>query len=140
MMKRGTLSISIEDMADIASFIRDARLEERGRMEAKKESNRIRILLGLSGSVDIQKVAYRLGLFVEERSFIGEKVQEITRNTKIAIRQGLSYRERRWAMAHGIGHVILHGGYGNQVWLLINDQPMDRPEQGAETFAYHLSY
>ena len=30
MMKRGTLSISIEDMADIASFIRDARLEERG--------------------------------------------------------------------------------------------------------------
>ena len=55
------------------------------------------------------------------------------------MKQGLSPRERRWAiLAHGLGHALLHSEPCNQVWLYVSDRSTDKEEQEAEAFAYDL--
>ena len=105
----------------------------------KLESRRIRALLGLSGLVDVYEVARQLGVRVDERLFSGKKVHEITIGVdRIAVRRQLGYRERRWAIAHGLGHTVLHTRRQNHVWLNISGQSTDKFEREAEEFALHL--
>ena len=94
--------------------------------------------LGLKGPVDVEDVADRLGISVAVREFRGQKVQEITIGKYIAVRSDLKYRERRWAIAHGIGHVLLHRE-GNHVWLHTKQgRSRSQHEREAEAFAHEL--
>ena len=104
-----------------------------------KECNAIRKRLGLRGWVDIDDVIRQLGYRIDELAFTGPNVREVTVGNSIGVKRGLSTRERRWALAHGLGHLVLHSEAGNQVWLYLSDKSSPgRQEQEAETFAHHL--
>ena len=98
----------------------------------------IRAALNLRGWVDVEYVARELGLHVDDVPFTGPNVTEITIGNSIGIRAGLPSIHRRWAIAHGLGHAMLHSGDGNQVWLYASDQPTVKEEMEAEAFAMFL--
>ena len=104
----------------------------------RQKSSEIRARLGLSGRVDVDWVARQLGIRIDERLFLGQKVNEITIGDRIAVRRQLGPRTRRWAIAHGIGHAVLHAGQGNHVFLNISGQSTDKLEREADEFAQHL--
>ena len=104
-------------------------------------ASEIRRRLGISrGSrVNVWDVAGKLGLEVYRRSFRGAKLQEITIGRRIAISDRLTQRNERWAIAHGIGHAVLHRGAANHVWLHTKGgESADDFETEADTFAFHL--
>ena len=107
-------------------------------MEAINRSREIRRLLGIRGWLDVMKVAALLDLAVDIRSFRGRNVQEITIGKSIAVGDHLRLHQRRWAIAHGIGHTVLHRDSPNHVWLNMNDRFPDKFELEAEYFAFHL--
>ena len=74
---------------------------------------------------------------IDGRRFRGVNLDEIAYRGNIAIGGHLSEPERRWAIAHAIGHRVLHTK-GNQVWLRTCTQLPDKLEAQAEQFAYHL--
>ena len=49
----------------------------------------------------------------------------------------LDTAEQRWAIAHAIGHHMLHAE-ANAVWLRARTGLVDRFERQAEDFAFHL--
>lgn len=95
--------------------------------------------LNLTGRVNLEQVIRAYGIKIDIIEFRGSNVQEITIGNRIAVRRGLSDRRRRWVIAHGIGHVLLHGK-GNHVWLHMNDRRRDRDQEEieAEAFAHKL--
>ena len=54
----------------------------------------------------------------------------------IAISRELDEPDRRWAVAHAIGHQMMHSS--NQLWLRMTTNLDSKLEAEAETFAYHL--
>ena len=107
-------------------------------MEAEKSAKKLRTRLGLKGRVNVESIAAQLGLHIDERVFLGSKVREITIDNGIAVEVRLGRRGRRWVIAHGIGHILLHGQHTNHVWLNLRNEPINRFEREAETFTYGL--
>ena len=91
---------------------------------------------GLTGAVDVQELADRLNLRVALWDLPAAEVHEITRGRRIAVSDELSDQERRWAIAHGIGHRIMHPG--NHSWLRAHTWLAVSWEREAEQFAYGL--
>ena len=106
-------------------------------MNASKEAKRLRRVCQVSGRVDVEQVLQLLGLEIDERQFRGRKVDEIAVGSSVGVADRLSEPERRWAIAHAIGHAILHSK-GNQVWLRACTGFGGKLEQQAEEFAYKL--
>ncbi len=106
-------------------------------MNASKKAKHLRRACGASGYVDVEKVAALLGLKIDPRDFRARGVDEIEYRGNVAVAGHLKERERRWAIAHAIGHVVLHGK-GNQVWLRTCSGLGGKLEQEAEEFAYAL--
>ena len=64
--------------------------------------------------IDIEDVARKEGLKVINWPLLSP-VEEIKRGKWIGIREGLSSEQRRWDIAHAIGHHLMH--HGNQLLL-----------------------
>lgn len=99
----------------------------------------VRERLGLKQRVDVEEVARQLNIDVCNMEFQGKKVQEITIGRNIYVRNGMPQRKRRWVVAHGIGHSLMHSDQ-NQVFLHTMDstRSIERHEQQAESFARRL--
>ena len=107
-------------------------------MNAENQANTLRHNLNLSGRVDVYEVAEALGLEVYVREFRAPELHEVTVNSSIAVAKHINEPERRWAIAHAIGHIVLHGQTGNHIWLRAHTLLTDKLEAEAEQFAYHL--
>ena len=64
--------------------------------------------------IDIEDVARKEGLKVINWPLLSP-VEEIKRGKWIGIREGLSSEQRRWNIAHALGHHLMH--HGNQLLL-----------------------
>jgi Zn-dependent peptidase ImmA (M78 family) len=95
----------------------------------------LRTRLGLTGAVDAEVVAETLGLKVLYWQFRG-RIDEVKMWQFIVMSNYLPYRQRNWAIAHGIGHHVLHAG--NQAWLRVHTLLAVKDERQAEDFAYGL--
>ena len=84
-------------------------------MKAKAKGRLLRQKYGYTGRVDVHDLADRMGLRIDERDLPPEHLHEITVRGNIAVSTRVTRPERRWAIAHGIAHRILHPG--NHVWL-----------------------
>ena len=113
-------------------------------MNAAVRAKEIRIEFGLRGRVDAEKVADLLGLRVDTRSFRSPEVQEITVGNRIGVSNRLTNNQRRWAIAHGIGHPLLHDASPSHVWLYVAGMTQDELDERdvhefeAEVFAFNL--
>ena len=105
---------------------------------ARRIATELRSSLGLRGPIDIDQVARELGFHVDEVSFKGPNVVEITIGNSIGVKKGLPERDRRWVIAHGLRHAFLHHPSGNQVWLYVNADSTEIEEKEAEIFALYL--
>ena len=83
------------------------------------------------------EVAQLLGLRVYERDLPIEELDEIFARDSIAVATKLDDAERRWAIAHGIGHCVMHQD-ANDLWLRAHTLLYDKSENQAEQFALHL--
>ena len=106
-------------------------------MRANLEAEKFRRKHGLSGWVDVIALAHKLGLEVYERAMPADELHEVIFKTNIAVSEELSEPEQRWAIAHGIGHFIMHSRF-NHVWLRANSGMADKLERQAEDFAHGL--
>ena len=106
-------------------------------MNAKREAKRLRRRCGTSKRVDVSAVAELLGLRVDEWPLPAGEMHEVFVKDSIGVSTDVSEADNRWAIAHGIGHYILHST-GNQIWLRANTGLSDKLEAQAEQFAYHL--
>ncbi len=108
-----------------------------GVINAKAKALNLKKELSLEGSLDIYDVAQEMGLeidFVPLRS----DLHEITVGSNIAVSTKIDAPSQRWAVAHAIGHIVLHGSRINQLWLRAHTLLTDKIESDAERFAYHL--
>ncbi len=64
------------------------------------------------------------------------EVEEIVVGSSVAVSNHLDDPEWRWAIAHAIGHRVLHGS--NHVWLRTCTHLSEKLEAEAELFAYNL--
>ena len=101
------------------------------------KAKRLREQCGVKGRVDIEAVAHLLGLEVDYRTFTGTEIDEITVGSCIAVADHLDEPAQRWAIAHAIGHHMLHAE-ANSVWLRARTRLADKFERQAEDFAFHL--
>ena len=106
-------------------------------MRASLEAEKFRHKHGLSGWVDVIALAHGLGLEVYERAMPTDELHEVIVKNNIAVAEELSEPEQRWAIAHSIGHFIMHSRF-NHVWLRANSGLADKLERQAENFAYAL--
>ena len=106
-------------------------------MNARREAKRLRRRCGTSNRVDVSAVAELLGLRVDEWPLPARELHEVFIKDSIGVSTEVGEADKRWAIAHGIGHRILHST-GNQVWLRANTGLSDKLEAQAEQFAYHL--
>ena len=107
-------------------------------MNAKEKARRLRTKHKLEGRVDVVAVAEMEGLEVDYRTFSDRQLDEVTVGRSIAVGDHLDEASRRWAIAHAIGHHVMHGSSVNQVWLRTCTLLPDKLEAEAETFAYCL--
>ena len=107
-------------------------------MNARQEAKQLRGKCRLSGRADVVAVAELLGLRVDEWPLPVNEVHEVFVKDSIGVATEASDADKRWAIAHGIGHYILHSA-GNQVWLRAHTGLSDKLERQAEDFAYHLT-
>ena len=105
-------------------------------MNAKQEAKLLRRSCRASGRLNVDDLAQLLGLEVDRRQFRVKEVEEIVVGSSVAVSDHLDDPERRWAMAHAIGHRVLHGS--NHVWLRTCTQLPEKLEAQAERFAYYL--
>ena len=105
-------------------------------MKALHKGRLLRQKYGLTGAVNVEELADVLGLRVDWRHMPADELHEITIGRNIAVSSQANRQERRWAIAHGIGHRILHPG--NHVWLRAHTMLAIPNERQAETFAYGL--
>ena len=110
-------------------------MRDRGRAKAKQVCRH----LHLRGRVNLEQLTKAYGIKIDLVEFRGTHIQEITIGNRIAVRRDLSDRWRRWVIAHGIGHVLLHRE-GNHAWLHMNERhdERDKYEEEAEAFAHEL--
>ena len=105
-------------------------------VKARIKGRLLRQYYGLNGRVDAQGLADAMGLHVRIWPLPAAEVHEITICGVIGVSADLDDAERRWALAHGIGHRILHPG--NAVWARAHTLLGNRLEREAEEFAYGL--
>ena len=105
-------------------------------MNAAKKARELRRKCGQTGKIDVDAVAALLGLRVIEWPFPSDEVQEVVVGRCIGVAPDLSEEERRWAIAHAIGHHVMHSG--NEIWLRARTQLSLKFERQAEQFAYSL--
>ena len=84
-------------------------------MRAKHKGRLLRRKYRLSGQVDAVALAEVMGLRVDFWQLPVKDLHEATRGRNIAVAADLDATEQRWAVAHGIGHRILHPA--NHLWL-----------------------
>ncbi len=106
-------------------------------MNAVELGRRLRHELGLHGRVDVEGVAWRIGVSVDDWDLPVDEVHEVTAGRNIGVAAGLDDDLRRWAVAHGIGHCLMHEG-ANYLWLRASSFLHDRYERQAEHFALGL--
>ena len=106
-------------------------------MSARRAAKRLRQRCGLAGWVDVTEVAHSLGLEVCAWPLPAAEVHEILVKDTIGVSAELGTAEQRWAIAHAIGHHVLHAE-ANSVWLRARTGLVDRFERQAEDFAFHL--
>ena len=139
-LRTARADLTDEDMHDIAEFIRScAVVIARGvGVNARTKAKEIRRQWDIDGRVNVEWLADTLGLEVFRRTFVGDGVEEITVDGCIGVDEDLDERKQRWAIAHAIGHHVMHGSSWNQVWLRTCTLLPDKLEAQAEHFAYHL--
>jgi hypothetical protein len=93
--------------------------------------------LGLHGRVDVEGVALGIRVRVDDWDLPVDEVHEVTAGRNIGVAAGLDDDHRRWAVAHGIGHCLMHEGV-NDLWLRADSFLHDRHERQAEHFALGL--
>ena len=105
-------------------------------MKARDKGRLLRKKYGITGRVDVQDLADRLGLQIDLWHLPADDVQEVTVGSCIGVSAELDDTERRWAIAHAIGHRILHPG--NIARLRVRKMQGMPFEREAEQFAYGL--
>ena len=106
-------------------------------MRARDKGRLLRQKYGLTGRIDAVELAERLGMRVDTWSLPADELHELTlRDKRIAVSDDITDQERRWAVAHGIGHRILHPG--NHLWLRAHSMLATPYERQAEGFTYGL--
>ena len=105
-------------------------------MKARDKGRLLRNKYGITGRVDVQELADRLGLQIDLWHLPADDVQEVTVGSCIGVSSELDDTERRWAIAHAIGHRILHPG--NIARLRVRKMQGMPFEREAEQFAYGL--
>ena len=105
-------------------------------MRAKDKGRLLRAKHGLTGAVDVGALAEVLRLRVDSWDLPAEELHEAIRGRNIAVAAGLKATGHRWAVAHGIGHWVLHPG--NHLWLRAQSMLAIPYERQAEEFAYGL--
>ena len=105
-------------------------------MKARDKGRLLRNKYGITGRVDVQNLADRLGLQIDLWHLPPDDVQEVTVGSSIGVSAELDHTERRWAIAHAIGHRILHPG--NIARLRVRKMQGMPFEREAEQFAYGL--
>lgn len=106
-------------------------------MNARREAERLRQRCRQSGAVDVYGVAAMLGLRVDEWPLPADELHEVFIKNSIAVSTDVGEEEKRWAIAHGIGHYILHSN-GNQIWFRAHTTLSDKLEAQAEEFTFRL--
>ena len=107
-------------------------------MNAKTQAKTLRKRFVTSGQLDVYEVADTLGLDIYIRCFQASELDEIIVGTGIAISRDLDGPTQRWAIAHAIGHAVMHGKECNAVWLRMDTMLTDKFEHQAEEFAFWL--
>ena len=105
-------------------------------MKARDKGSLLRHKYGITGRVDVQEPADRMGLQIDLWHLPAEYVQEVTVGSCIGVSAELDDTERRWAIAHAIGHRVLHPG--NIARLRVGKMQGMPFEREAEAFAYGL--
>ena len=103
-------------------------------MKALQRGKDLRLRLHLSGQIDIEEVAGSLGLTIVPWKF--DRVDEAKVGNMVAVSSKLSRPQRRWAIAHAIGHHLLHPG--NHLSLRAKTMLAVKYERESEDFAYGL--
>ena len=106
-------------------------------MNGRKEAERLRQRCRITGRADVSGVTEMLGLRVDEWPLPAGELHEVFVKNSIGVSTDVIEADKRGAIAHGIGHYILHSA-GNQIWLRANTGLSDKLEAQAEQFAYHL--
>ncbi len=101
---------------------------------AHEEGSRIRRELGLSGQVDAEAVAARLGLTV--RLWPLAVLEQMGLGDYVVVADRLEPEWRRWVVGHAIGHCLLDPG--NHLWLRQRTALGRAYERETEDFAYGL--
>ena len=96
----------------------------------------VRYDFDLSGRIDISEVAGALGMQINLWDLPANEVHEVMMRQTIAVSRDLDEPARRWAIAHAIGHRLMHSA--NHLWLRMETRLNDKLEAEAESFAYHL--
>jgi len=105
-------------------------------MNGRKKGRELRRKLRATGRVDFELAAHVLDLRIEPWPFPSDEVHEAKVGRWIGVAEGRSEQERRWDVAHAIGHHVLHPG--NQLWLRSQTLLAEPNERQAEDFAYGL--
>ena len=105
-------------------------------VRAKDQGRLLRRKYGLTGQVDAVALAEVMGLRVDLWHLPAKDLHEATRGRNIAVAADLDAREQRWAVAHGIGHRILHPG--NHLWLRATTMLAVPYERQTEQFTFGL--
>ena len=105
-------------------------------MRARDKGRLLRQRYSLTGRVDVYELADAMGLHIDPLPLPAGEMHEITVKRSIAVSTELDDGELRWAIAHGIGHRILHPG--NAVWARAHTLLGNQLERQAEEFAYGL--
>ena len=105
-------------------------------MKAMIRGRLLRRSLGVAGRVDVDEAAQLLGYLVDAWDIPADEVHEVTVGNSIGIASALCENRRRWAVAHALGHRVLHPG--NHAWLRARTLLATPFEREAEDFAYGL--
>lgn len=101
-----------------------------------EKARRLTSQRGLEGRIDIDRAARQFGFTIDERI---NRAREITVGHWISVAASMGHRESRWAIAHGIGHIVLHKREANHVRLQLRGHATDQYEREAELFAYSIT-
>ena len=105
-------------------------------MKARDKGRLLRRKHALTGRVDARDLAERMGMDVFTWPLPAHEVHETMVGRSIAVSDELTNPERRWAIAHAIGHRVLHPG--NAVWARAHTLLENQLEREAEEFSYGL--
>ena len=105
-------------------------------MRARTLASSVRQNFGLSGKIDISEVACNLEVKINLWDLPANEVHEVMVRGSVAVSRDLDEPTRRWAIAHAIGHHLMHSS--NHLWLRMETHLNDKLEAEAEQFAYYL--